>query len=128
MLTRGARRLPFRLRTARGRAVGVLVASLAMFGLWGVALAGSASAATTKSCSPVTKPFHAWDITASGVSCHYVTTSFLRAWWNNGAVNGWTQKVKTLSTNSRKGYYLDKVTDTKGTKKVTFRYHQLIGG
>lgn len=128
MLARGARGLSFRLRSVRGRAVAMLVASLAVFGLWGVTLVGSASAATTKSCGSVTKPLHAWDISASGVSCHYVTTSFLRAWWNNGAVNGWTQKVKTLSTNTRKGYYLDKVIDTKGTKKVTFRYHQMIGG
>jgi hypothetical protein len=104
----------------------MFVGSLALFGLLGAALAGSASAATAKSCGSWHSPAGtaALHITASGVSCHYAKSKFLTAYNNGGHVPGW--KVKYGSSRSSHGYTIQKTVATKGSDKITFHWKQPI--
>ena len=128
MFFRGARRIHSGLVLARGRAVGVLVAMLALLGLWagalaGPALAGPALAAKANNCGS----WHsrsAWDITAAGVSCHSVKSKFLPAFKHQGHVTGW--KIKEHAVGGGNGYTVEKVVATKGSDKVTYHWKSTV--
>jgi hypothetical protein len=115
------------LLPVRGRATGVLVATLTLLGLWAGALAGPASAATAKNCGSWHSPGGnvASDIIASGVSCHYAKSKFLRAFNNKGYVSGW--KLKYHSVRMSHGYQYEKVVATKGSDKITYQWKSVLG-